>query len=237
LNKQERRNRSDKNDRPKPVLKLFAPNGRPYNVNQAKVMFKLNDEDDPDFVVLDVSVYRYSCHTIILPVCGFKKFLSNVYSILITLVSRIRRHLDTSYINVDVNPTYVRVTIKGKILQLTLPCEVSVERSNVRRNTTTGNLVINMARLTPCNCLTAIVKKDESTSKRKEKFNKRETKVITVRPPVTSRRALLEIGPPSDIHDFLKITEDPAKRVRKVIKEDEKDFENFQDNPDVPPLE
>ncbi|XP_067211450.1 protein tilB [Linepithema humile] len=198
LNKQEKRNRSNTNDRPKPVLKLFAPNGRPYNINQAKVAFKLNDEDDPDFVVLDVSVYR---------------------------------HLDTSYINVDVNPTYVRVTIKGKILQLTLPCEVSVDRSDVRRNTTTGNLVINMARLAPC---TAIVKKDESASKRKEKCNKRETKVITVRPPVISRRALLEIGPPSDFHDFLRITEDPAERVRKIR---EKDFENFQDNPDVPPLE
>lgn len=62
LNKQERRNRSNKNDdRPKPVLKLFAPNGRPYNINQAKVAFKLNDEDDPDFVVLDVSIYRYDC--------------------------------------------------------------------------------------------------------------------------------------------------------------------------------
>lgn len=128
----------------------------------------------------------------------------------------------------------MRVTIKGKILQLTLPYEVSVERSNVQRNTTTGNLVINMARLTP----RTVIKKDESALKKKEKFNKRETKVITVRPPVTSRRALLEIGPPSDIHDFLRIIEDPAKRVvRQVIKEDARDFENFQDNPNVPPLE
>lgn len=137
--------------------------------------------------------------------------------------------MDTSYIDVDVNPTYVRVTIKGKILQLTLSCEVSVERSNVRRNTTTGSLVITMARLTPC---TIIVKKDESMKKKKS--SKRETKVITVRPPATSRRALLEIGPSTDIHDFLKITEDPAKRAQKKGK---KNLENFEDNPDVPPLE
>lgn len=137
--------------------------------------------------------------------------------------------MDTSYIDVDVNPTYVRVTIKGKILQLTLPCEILVEKSNVRRNTTTGSLVIAMARLAPC---TIIVKKDESTQKKKP--NKREAKMITVRPPVTSRRALLEIGPSSDIHDFLKITEDSTKRAQKKEK---KDLENFVDNPDVPPLE
>ncbi|XP_011879320.1 PREDICTED: protein tilB [Vollenhovia emeryi] len=195
MKKQENKSRvSDKSKHPKRVLKLFAPDGRAYNINQANVPFRLNDEDDPDFVVLEVSVYR---------------------------------HLDTAYIDVDVNPAYVRVTIKGKILQLTLPCEVSVERSNVRRNTTTGSLVIAMARLTPC---TVIVRKDESTTKRKSS----ETKVITVRPPVTSRRVLLEIGPSTDIHDFLKITGDPAKRVQKKEK---KDLDNFEDNSDVPPLE
>jgi len=86
-----------------------------------------------------------------------------------------------------------------------------------------------MARLTPC---TAIVRMDESI--RKKKSSERETKVITVRPPVISRRALLEIGPSTDIHDFLKITEDSAKRAQKKEK---KDLENFEDNPDVPPLE
>ncbi|XP_011638328.1 protein tilB homolog [Pogonomyrmex barbatus] len=191
--KQEKKNRSsDKSDHPKRMLKLFAPDGRAYNINQAKVSFRLNDEDDPNFVVLEVAVYR---------------------------------HLDTSYIDVDVNPTYVRVIIKGKILQLTLPCEVSIERSNVQRNTTTGSLVVTMARLTPC---TTIVKKDESTKKKKSVEHK--TK-ITIRPPVTSRRAFLEIGPPSDIYDFLKITKNATKQIQREKKE------NFEDNPDVPPLE
>lgn len=58
--KQERKNcSSDKRaDLPKRVLKLFAPDGRPYNINQPKIPFKLNDEDDPNFVVLEVAVYR-----------------------------------------------------------------------------------------------------------------------------------------------------------------------------------
>ncbi|XP_014481083.1 PREDICTED: protein tilB [Dinoponera quadriceps] len=203
--KQEKKNRaSDKKaDLSKRELKLFAPDGRPYNMNQPKVPFKLNDEDDPNFVILEVAVYR---------------------------------HLDTSYIDVDVNPTYVRVTIKGKILQLTIPCEISVEKSKVQRNTTTGSLVITMARLTPC--VTIIAKKDESTTTRK-KLGKRESKVITIRPPVTSRRAFLEIGPPSDILDLLKITEDPAKRGQRNVlaRGKEGTVEGFEDNPDVPALE
>ncbi|XP_019883745.2 protein tilB [Camponotus floridanus] len=202
LKQQEMRNRSsNKNDCPKRVLKLFAPNGRAYNINQAKVSFKLNDEDDPNFIVLEVSVYR---------------------------------HLDTSYIGVDVNPTYVRVIIKGKILQLTLPCEVSVERSNVQRNTITGNLVINMARLIPCK---TIIGKDEST---KKKESKQEKKILIVRPPVISRRALLEIGPSLDLHDFLMVTKDSAKRAQtdeKNLAKEEESLENFEDNSDVPPLE
>lgn len=128
----------------------------------------------------------------------------------------------------------MRVTIKGKILQLTLPCEVSVEKSNVRRNTITGNLVINMARLIPYK---TIIGKDESTKKEE---SKREKKILTVRPPVTSRRALLEIGPSSDLHNFLMVTKDSAKRAQtdeKDLAKEEKNLENFEDNPDVPPLE
>lgn len=59
MKKQEKKNHtSDKSNQPKRVLKLFAPDGRAYNINQAKVPFRLNDEEDPDFVVLEVSVYR-----------------------------------------------------------------------------------------------------------------------------------------------------------------------------------
>lgn len=135
------------------------------------------------------------------------------------------------------NPTYVRVTVKGKILQLTLPCEVSAERSNVRRNTTTGSLVIAMARLVP----DATIVRNTASAERKEPSEDRETRVVTVRPPATSRRALLEIGPPSDILDMLRVTGGPAsakRGQRDVAKDGGKDLEDdFEDNPDVPPLE
>lgn len=41
--------------------------------------------------------------------------------------------MDTSELNVDVQPTYVRVTIRQKILQLALDEEVKVDESNAKR--------------------------------------------------------------------------------------------------------
>lgn len=38
--------------------KLFSPDGKPYNANQPKVSFKLNDEQYEDRIVLEVAVYK-----------------------------------------------------------------------------------------------------------------------------------------------------------------------------------
>ncbi|KAM6215432.1 dynein axonemal assembly factor 11 [Rhynchocyon petersi] len=54
------------------------------------------------------------------------------------------RYMDTSLIDVDVQPTYVRVTVKGKPFQLVLPAEVRPDSSSARRSQTTGHLVICM---------------------------------------------------------------------------------------------
>ncbi|KAK2142007.1 hypothetical protein LSH36_1006g00020 [Paralvinella palmiformis] len=56
----------------------------------------------------------------------------------------IYKHLDTSHCDVDVQPTYVRVTIKGKVLQLVLQEEVKPDSSTAKRSQTTGHLVITM---------------------------------------------------------------------------------------------
>ncbi|CAM6106166.1 unnamed protein product [Calypogeia fissa] len=58
------------------------------------------------------------------------------------------RYLDTSLINVDINPTLVRILIKGKLLQIKLPCEVKVDESNTQRSRTTGNLLVTFPKVT-----------------------------------------------------------------------------------------
>ncbi|KAI4504234.1 hypothetical protein M0802_000705 [Mischocyttarus mexicanus] len=190
------------------VPKLFSPNGKPYNMNHPKVPFTLNDEDDPDNVILDVGVYRY---------------------------------LDTSYIDVDIQPTYVRVTIKGKILQLTLPCEILVDKSNAKRNVTTGSLVITMPRLHP-----TMIIHQTFTSKIKKNINPTTSKgnpVISIKNQgFTSKREFLEIGPPTnDELDYSKIFLNSRTKVnRKLMVNQPKEkvtSNNFIDNPEVPPLE
>ncbi|ERE63007.1 putative protein TILB like protein [Cricetulus griseus] len=54
------------------------------------------------------------------------------------------RYMDTSLIEVDVQPTYVRVMVKGKPFQLALSAEVQPDSSSAKRSQTTGHLLISM---------------------------------------------------------------------------------------------
>ncbi|XP_060940962.1 dynein axonemal assembly factor 11 [Limanda limanda] len=56
------------------------------------------------------------------------------------------RHMDTSLVDVDVQTTYVRVSVKGKIFQVVLPAEVKPDSSTAQRSQTSGHLVLTMPR-------------------------------------------------------------------------------------------
>lgn len=58
--------------------------------------------------------------------------------------------MDTSELNVDVQPTYVRVTIREKILQLVLDEEVKVDESNAKRLIGSKLLEITMPKVGCC---------------------------------------------------------------------------------------
>ena len=57
------------------------------------------------------------------------------------------RHMDTSLIDVDVQTTYIKIIMKGKVLQLTLPREVKPDSSSAKRSTVTGHLLITMPKV------------------------------------------------------------------------------------------
>ncbi|KAK0076256.1 hypothetical protein PV325_005679 [Microctonus aethiopoides] len=186
------------------IPKLFSPDGRPYNLNQAKVSFTLNDEDDRENIILNVTVYR---------------------------------HLDTSLVNVDVQPHYVRVTIKEKILQLSLPCEVLTDKSVASRNVVTGNLIVTMPRLDPLQ--TVIKPQNHSNVTTNVKQTRQPMKKIVKVGAVKSVRELLEIGPPRDDLDFSKIYKTP-KELEQIVEDklqEKKIPDDFIDDPEVPPLE
>ena len=133
--------------------------------------------------------------------------------------------MDTNLVDVDIQPLYVRVNIKSKILQLTLPYEVSIDQSLAQRNTTTGHLIITMPRLSkgPSVYLT----KKQSLDKNK----------VTLRSePEVTKRQYLEIGPPrEDIGEMLTILNEDGKV--KETKKSEVVEDVFVDDPNVPPLE
>nr|XP_014265999.1 protein tilB homolog isoform X3 [Maylandia zebra] len=64
----------------------------------------------------------------------------------IILDLEVYRHMDTSLIDVDVQPSYARVSIKGKIFQVVLPAEVKPDSSTAQRSQTTGHLLLTMPR-------------------------------------------------------------------------------------------
>ncbi|XP_069931606.1 dynein axonemal assembly factor 11 isoform X5 [Oryctolagus cuniculus] len=66
---------------------------------------------------------------------------------LIILDLTVYRYMDTSLIDVDVQPTYVRVMVKGKPFQLVLPAEVRPDSSSAKRSQTTGHLVVCMPKV------------------------------------------------------------------------------------------
>ncbi|CAN9500388.1 unnamed protein product [Ophioblennius macclurei] len=64
----------------------------------------------------------------------------------IVLTLSVYRHMDTSLIDVDIQPTYAKVLVKGKIFQVVLPAEVKPDSSTAQRSQTTGHLVLTMPR-------------------------------------------------------------------------------------------
>jgi len=74
--------------------------------------------------------------------------------ILVSFYKQNRKHFyesfsfpDTSLIDLDIQPTYVRVTMKGRILQLALNEEISPDKSTAQRSQTSGHLVVTMPKL------------------------------------------------------------------------------------------
>lgn len=88
------------------------------------------------------------------------------------------RFLDTSLIDVDVQPNYVRVSIKGKIFQMALNDEVCTDESTSKRSQTTGRLLIVMPKLKARDLIAA---KSLKTSKSSPSEKPVELAVVSIR--------------------------------------------------------
>ena len=187
----------DNPEKPKPEKKrtLETPDGRILNINEPKVDFTFNEDDEN--VMIDIGLFKF---------------------------------MDTSLCDVDVQPTYVKVWIKGQLLQLTLPEEVKPDSSAAKRSQTTGHLLLTMPKLNP------VVRPPQPKvpPKLKQSDNKENKKKIPEK---------LEIDPQSRKNvDIANIVQDKKVSTplgsnpwKKSIVERE-NSDNFVDNDDVPPL-
>ncbi|XP_066944365.1 LOW QUALITY PROTEIN: dynein axonemal assembly factor 11-like [Macrobrachium rosenbergii] len=215
---QERRKREESSPKKKArPVKLFTPDGRPLNVNAAKLDFSIKEDEENDCFVLDVRTYKY---------------------------------LDPSLVTCDVEPWYVRVTVKGKILQLVLLEEVKPGQAVAKRSSVTGHLVVTVPKLQASR--TSYGKPGQVIS-----FGKSETKEKAISVPKEANESLseresnyLEIGDTPSSTDYTNIVPDSEKEGQKratgpfsqFMKGDNETLERpnspgFVDDENVPPLE
>ena len=139
------------------------------------------------------------------------------------------KHLDTSLIDLDVQPKYVRIRIKQSILQLALIEEVNPDKSDAKRSQITGHLVITMPKAS------GIIKKKIITKPKAEKMNE----TIDLNSEAANGNSSVKKEGIS-LADLSNIVKDSEKKLKKPTKSDEALSENFDadfvDDPDVPPL-
>ncbi|XP_048658092.1 dynein axonemal assembly factor 11 isoform X1 [Marmota marmota marmota] len=140
------------------------------------------------------------------------------------------RYMDTSLIEVDVQPTYVRVMVKGKPFQLVLPAEVKPDSSSAKRSQTTGHLVICMPKV------------EEVIRGRTSKPVKATSNSPREQTKERSKQAeKLEVDPSKHSYpDVTTIVQEKSHRPRRLASEHKvmpsEEDAYFEDNPEVPPL-
>ncbi|NXJ81558.1 TILB protein, partial [Trogon melanurus] len=141
------------------------------------------------------------------------------------------RHLDTSLLDIDVQPTYIRVLVKGKPFQLVLPEEVKPDSSSAKRSQTTGHLVVSMPKAKEIN---QAKKKISASSKHSDcntpQKNARSGQVekLEVDPSKHSFPDVTKI-----IQEKERIGQGPIRLQPEKITEPKKSYVDFEDNEDI----
>uniref|UniRef100_A0A8C1DCI5 Leucine-rich repeat-containing protein 6 n=1 Tax=Cyprinus carpio carpio TaxID=630221 RepID=A0A8C1DCI5_CYPCA len=146
------------------------------------------------------------------------------------------RHMDTSLLDVDVQPTYVRVTVKGKVFQLVLPAEVKPDSSTAQRSQTTGHLLLILP------LAHGEIKPKKPTARPTSVTSKQNTKKETR--PVPGRE-LLEVDPglAGSLANIVPKGKESSHKPLQLSQphqhcgvEERPVSKDFVDDPEVPPL-
>ncbi|XP_029447906.1 protein tilB homolog [Rhinatrema bivittatum] len=141
------------------------------------------------------------------------------------------RYLDTSLVDIDVQPTYILIMVKSKPFQLVLPAEVKPDSSSAKRSQTTGHLVITMPKATEI-IMTKLKKLTVKSTDIKSETNTRAKNIekLEVDP---SRHSFPDVA--NIIQEKKPLDQGPFK-LQQLNLTETKNNADFEDNPDVPPL-
>uniref|UniRef100_A0A8C3RAV6 Leucine-rich repeat-containing protein 6 n=1 Tax=Cyanoderma ruficeps TaxID=181631 RepID=A0A8C3RAV6_9PASS len=140
------------------------------------------------------------------------------------------RHLDTSLLDVDVQPTYIRVLVKGKPFQLVLPEEVKPDSSCAKRSQTTGHLVVTMPKVCKIGDITQRSLNVVSTLGMFLSYSGQVEK-LEVDPSKYSFPDVTKI-----IQEKERTGQGPIKLQPQKVTDVKKSCVDFENNEDVPPL-
>ncbi|KAJ3113698.1 Protein tilB [Phlyctochytrium bullatum] len=141
----------------------------------------------------------------------------------ICLHVEISKYLDSSFIDVDPHPTWIRVVIKEKLLQLTLDEEILPDQVHCERSKLSGLLVVTMKKASS----TREEGVEELVHIRKREQSKLSTIPAKILPKAAkSTRAERLFGPGGK----------PKIMDKSVVARDATVHEDFVDDPEVPPL-
>lgn len=153
----------------------------------------------------------------------------------IVLDLAVYRHLDTSRLDVDVQTTYIRVTVKGKTFQLVLPSEVKPDSSTAKRSQITGHLVVTMPKAVevvgPRPTLPRPVKSAPDKAPTDNTRMAKQMERLEVDPSKHSRINLENI-----VKKEKPVAQGPLKLHRPAMLESLCSTGDFDDDSDVPPL-
>ncbi|XP_068036939.1 dynein axonemal assembly factor 11 isoform X4 [Anomalospiza imberbis] len=145
------------------------------------------------------------------------------------------RHLDTSLLDVDVQPTYIRVLVKGKPFQLVLPEEVKPDSSSAKRSQTTGHLVVTMPKakeiILAKQKVSASIKHSDCNIQQKNTRRSGQVEKLEVDPSKYSFPDVTKI-----IQEKELTGQGPIKLQPQKVTEVKKSCVDFENNEDVPPL-
>ncbi|XP_039571463.1 protein tilB homolog isoform X2 [Passer montanus] len=153
----------------------------------------------------------------------------------IVLDLAVYRHLDTSLLDVDVQPTYIRVLVKGKPFQLVLPEEVKPDSSSAKRSQTTGHLIVTMPKakeiILAKQKVSASIKHSDCNTQQKNTRRSGQVEKLEVDPSKYSFPDVTKI-----IQEKEKTGQGPITLQPQKVTEVKKSCVDFENNEEVPPL-